>query len=76
MCVAYHYYYFSEGSEWKRIRSAGSKQVLPQRVAKFVTPLGEIADELMEQLEKRRDEDGNINDTRDFTVKWAFQGVS
>ena len=66
---------FSGGSEWKKIRSAGSKQVLPQRVAKFVTPLGEIADELMEQLGKSRDDDGNIHDVRDFTVKWAFQGV-
>ena len=66
---------FSGGSEWKRIRSAGNKQVLPQRVAKFVTPLSEIADILMEQLEKSRDEDGNINDVRDFTVKWSFQGM-
>ena len=66
---------FSRGSEWKRIRSAGSKQILPQRVAKFVTPLSEIADILVEQLEKSRDEDGNISDVRDFTVKWSFQGV-
>ena len=66
---------FSGGSEWKRIRSAGSKQALPQRVAKFVTPLSEIADILMEQLEKSRDEDGNISDVRDFTVKWSFQGM-
>ena len=66
---------FSGGSEWKRIRSAGSKQILPQRVAKFVTPLSEIADILMEQLEKSSDEDGNISDVRDFTVKWSFQGM-
>ena len=66
---------FSGGSEWKRIRSAGNKQILPQRVAKFVTPLSEIADILAEQLEKSRDEDGNINDVRDFTVKWSFQGM-
>ena len=65
---------FSGGPEWKRIRSAGSKQALPQRVAKFVTPLNEIADILMDQLEKSRDEDGNISDVRDFTVKWSFQG--
>ena len=66
--------YFSSGSKWKRIRSAGNKQILPQRVAKFVAPLSEIADDLIEQLEKSRDEDGNINDIRDFTVKWSFQG--
>ena len=66
---------FSGGPEWKRVRSAGSKQVLPQRVAKFVTPLSEIADILMDQLEKSRDEDRNISDVRDFTVKWSFQGV-
>ena len=66
---------FSGGSEWKRIRSAGNKQILPQRVAKFVTPLSEIADALMDQLEKSRDEDGNISDVRDFTVKWSFQGM-
>jgi cytochrome P450 len=67
--------YFSGGSEWKRIRSAGNKQILPQRVAKFVTPLSEIADILMEKLEESRDEDGNISDVRDFTVKWSFHGV-
>ena len=66
---------FSGGTEWKKIRSAGSKQVLPQRVAKFVTPLSKVAEDLMEQLEKSRDKDGNINDIRDFTVKWSFQGV-
>ena len=66
---------FSEGSEWKRIRSAGNKQILPQRVAKFISPLNEIADDLMEQLWKCRDDDGNIEDIRDFTVKWSFQGV-
>ena len=66
---------FSGGSEWKRIRSAGSKQVLPQRVAKFVTPLCEITDILVEQLKESRDEDGNISDMRDFTVKWSFQGM-
>ena len=68
-------FFFSKGSEWKRIRSAGTKQVLPQRVAKFVPPLCEVADELMQQLEKHRDKDGNIDDIRDFAVKWSFQGV-
>ena len=66
---------FSGGSEWKRIRSAGSKQVLPQRVAQFVTPLSEIADVLVDKLEESRDEDGNISDVRDFAVKWSFQGM-
>ena len=65
----------SGGREWKRIRSAGNKQILPQRVAKFVTPLSEIADELMEQLGKSRDDDGNISDMREFVVKWSFQGT-
>ena len=66
---------FSRGSEWKRIRSAGNKQILPQRVAKFVTPLSEIVDVLVEQLEKSRDNNGNVSDVRDFTVKWSFQGM-
>ena len=65
----------SGGSEWKRIRSASNKQILPQRVAKFVTPLSEIADELMKQLGKSRDDDGNISDMREFVVKWSFQGT-
>ena len=68
-------YVYREGSEWKRIRSAGNKQILPQRVAKFVPPLCEIADELMEQLERQRDQDGNIRDVKDFTIKWSFQGA-
>ena len=63
------------GTEWKRIHSAGNKQILPQRVAKFVTPLSEIADDLIEQLGKSRDEDGNISDMREFVVKWSFQGT-
>ena len=66
---------FSGGSEWKRIRSAGNKQILPQRVAKFVTPLSEITDILMDKLKESRDKDGNIRDIRDFTVKWSFQGI-
>ena len=66
---------FSGGHDWKRICSAGNKQILPQRVAKFVTPLGEIADDLIEQLEKCRDEDGNINDIREFITKWSLQGT-
>ena len=63
---------FSGGHDWKRIHSAGNKQILPQRVAKFVIPLGEIADDLMEQLEMCKDEDGNINDMREFITKWSL----
>lgn len=65
----------SKGDEWKRIRSASNKQILPRRVANFVPPLCDIADALMEQLKKQRDEEETISDVRDFITKWSFQGV-
>ena len=64
----------SKGEEWKKIRSAASKQVIPRRVANFTAPLSVVSDNLAEQFEIHKDQDAYISDIRDFMARWAFQG--
>ena len=64
----------SSGEEWKKIRSAASKQVIPRRVGNFVEPLSDIADEFVAHLGAIKDESGNVYDLQPELDKWAFQG--
>ena len=44
-------------------------------MAQFVSPLCEVADDLMAQLERQRDGEGKITDVKEFMDKWSFQGT-
>ena len=63
----------SVNEEWKRIRSSASKQVVPRRVGRFVSPMCDIADDFITHLEEIMDEDGNISDIPPEVSKWTFQ---
>lgn len=66
--------YRSNGPEWKNIRVNAGNQILPRRVANFTEPLAIVADELIEHLERIKDENGNVQNMRPELQKWAFKG--
>lgn len=67
--------FFSYGPEWKRIRSAAAKQVVPRRVGNFTTPLNEI-NELLQYVARIRNKDGYVENIGSVLDMWAFQGVA
>ena len=68
------YFLHSAGEEWKRIRSAASKQIVPRRVANYAPGLCEIGDSFVEYIRHKRGPDGYVEDVHSANVKWAFQG--
>ena len=62
------------GPEWKRIRSAAAKQVVPRRVGNFTAPLNEINDELLQYVARIRNKDGYVENIGSVLDMWAFQG--
>ena len=63
-----------DGAEWKRIRSAAAKQVIPRRVGNFVSPLNEIADDFLQYVAGIRNKEGYVEDIKIVMDKFAFQG--
>ena len=64
----------SHKEDWKRIRSAIGKQVIPRRVGNLTAPLCDITDDLMENLKETMDNnDGRIEDIMAKMTLWAFQ---
>ena len=63
-----------DGPEWKKIRSAAAKQIMPRRVNNFITPLNEIADEFLQHVARIRNKEGYVEGIQTAVEKWAFQG--
>ena len=65
---------YSHKEDWKRIRSAVSKQVIPRRVGNLTAPLCDITDDLLENLKEIVEtNDGQIEDVTEKMTAWAFQ---
>lgn len=58
---------FSYDKEWKRIRSAISKQVIPKRVSNLTVPICDITDDLLNYLSKT--DNGKIDDITPIITK-------
>ena len=68
------FYTFRYDKEWKRIRSAISKQVIPKRVGNLTAPICDITDDLLNYLSKTNN--GKIDDITPIITKWTFQSES
>ena len=67
---------FTTGPEWKKLRSALSKPILPRKVAMLSSPLSDIANELGDYWLEKKDNDNTVHDITDDLQKWALKGVS
>ena len=66
----------STGANWKRLRSAMSRQVVPRRVANYTSGLYDVSNELCNHFVSQRDANGWMNDIFDAMGKWSLKGVS
>ena len=63
--------------EWKRLRSAMSKQVTPHRLSHFTPSLCSIADELCDHMTAvQKEGSGQVDGVYPYLQKWALKGVS
>ena len=68
--------FFTAGHEWKKLRSAMAKPIVPRRVAMFAPSLYTVADELGNHwISKGNKENVAVDDIRDDLQKWALKGV-
>ncbi|XP_064393529.1 probable cytochrome P450 49a1 isoform X2 [Halichondria panicea] len=68
---------FAHEEDWKRIRSATSKQVIPRRVGNLTPPVCDATDDLLNQMTKMSSENnGRIEDVMHLITKWAFQNTA
>ena len=67
---------FSLGEDWKKLRSAMSRQVVPRRVANYTPGLCKISEDLCDHLAAQRGTDGWVDDIFDATGKWSLKGVT
>ena len=66
---------FTSGQEWKMLRSAMSKPIIPRKVAMFSNQLYDAADQLGTHWLSNRGKDSYITDIRDDLQRWALKGV-
>ena len=67
--------FFTSGQEWKTLRSAMSKPIIPRKVAMFSNQLYDAADQLGTHWLSKRGKDSYITDIRDDVQRWALKGV-
>ena len=63
----------SGGEEWKRIRSAAKKQIIPRRVGNFTPTLSNFAEQFGNHLYSIRSPEGYVMDVQAQVMKYAFQ---
>ena len=68
--------FMSHKSDWKRLRSAMTKQVIPHKLALFTGPMCSIADELCDHIKEIRSSDGWIEDIWGRMQMWALKGAT
>ena len=66
----------ASGADWKRLRSAMSKQVVPRRLANYTSGLCSVSNDLCNHFASQRDANGWMNDIFDAMGKWSLKGVS
>ncbi|XP_064393551.1 cytochrome P450 10-like isoform X1 [Halichondria panicea] len=68
---------FADGEDWKRIRSAIGKQVIPRRVGNLTPVLCDITDDLLVYFrEVVSNKNGQIEDITPLMTMWAFQNTT
>ena len=65
---------FSEGEEWKRIRSAAKKQIIPRRVGNFAPTLSKFAEQFGNHLYSIRNPEGYVMDVQTQVNNYTLQG--
>ncbi len=70
------YLHCRHGEDWKRIRSAIGKQVIPRRVGNLTPVLCDVTEDLLNHLEETTTSNGErIEDITLIMTKWAFQSM-
>lgn len=68
---------FSNGEEWRRVRSAVSKQTAPRCAINLAPQLSSVCSELISLIQKDRDSSNMpINDMKDYLSSWTFESIS
>ena len=67
-------FFYSEGEEWKRIRSAAKKQIIPRRVGNFAPTLSKFADQFANHLYSIRNPEGYVTDVQAQVNNYTLQG--
>ena len=67
---------FSHKNDWKRLRSAMTKQVVPRRLTHFTSPLCSVSDELCDHIQRIKDDKGWVDDIWVHMQKWALKGTT
>ena len=67
---------FSSGAEWRRLRSALSKQIIPRRLEIFIPNFYAVSDVLCIHLANCRSETDVVDDVHDVMNKWALKGIA
>ena len=65
----------SHKNDWKRLRSAMTKQVTPRRLAHFTEPLAAVSDSLCDHMINTRDSEGWVSDIWQPMQRWALKGT-
>lgn len=62
------------GEEWNRMRKAIQSVMLrPQEVAKYLPFENEVADDVLVEIEQRRDSEGNVVDFNNLMARWNME---
>ena len=68
--------FFTTGPNWKKLRSAMSKPILPRKVAMLSSSISDVANELGDYWLEKKDKDDIVHNITDDLQKWALKGVS
>ena len=63
-------------NDWKRLRSAMTKQVTPRRLTHFTEPLSAVSDSLCDHMINTRDSEGWVSDIWQPMQRWALKGTT
>ncbi|XP_069115576.1 probable cytochrome P450 CYP44 [Argopecten irradians] len=62
------------GAEWNRMRKAVQSLMLrPKEVAEYLPFVNEVADDVLAEIEQRKDSEGNVHDFSSLMVRWNME---
>lgn len=67
---------FSYKNDWKKLRSATTKQVTPRKISHFAKPISAVADDLCDYIEDQKDSNGWMTDICYPMELWSMKGVT
>lgn len=63
-------------NDWKKLRVAMNKQVIPQKLLNFTEPISEVTNDLCNYIEKQRDKNQVMVDICPALQMWAMKGIT